>query len=197
MTRQSDDPYREGRGYIHPVSPDRAAILTSPEYKGTQHKPAYQGSDAVIERHGDPAGGPSHDYAFGTERKGSEQHGDAARQADELHEQLLASADAQRYSEEYDIPEHLAARAKRQAERDDIIAAHHFRADDPEYTDKMIHRNAALYAHKAAKTITGEDPDEGFVPPEPLADYKPDPQPSRFVRVEKRGRKVPAATKKP
>jgi hypothetical protein len=191
MTRKSNDEFRMARGYILPASPVRAEILTSPEYKGTQHKPAYHGSDAVVvEERGDPAtGAPSNDYAFGTERKGSEQHGDAARQADELHEYLLASVGAQRYSEEYDIPEHLAARAKRAVERDHIIASHHFRADDPQYVEKLIHRNAALHAHKAAKTVIGEEPDEGFVPPEPLAGYKPDPQPSTgFVRVEKRRR---------
>jgi hypothetical protein len=85
-----------------------------------------------------------------------------------------------------------ATNAKREAERDAIIATHKIRTDDPDYTAKMIHRDAALYAHDNAKTETGDEPEGGFLPPETEQTYVPAPKTAVGFAVQVKRRRAPA-----
>jgi hypothetical protein len=97
-----------------------------------------------------------------------------------------------------------AAWARHEAERDAIIEGHKIRTDDPEYTVKLIHRDAALYAHDNVRTETGDEPEEGFIPPETEQTYVPAPKVAtgysvqvKRYRAHRRGDRVrvPDATK--
>jgi hypothetical protein len=76
--------------------------------------------------------------------------GDAALEASELHDALLGQVDRDRYFEELYGPDEQAARAKRHAERDAIIAASPVRVEDPQQRGKNIRARhdalAGLYA---------------------------------------------------
>jgi hypothetical protein len=191
MPKAPDDD-RLGRGYIHPVSPDRAAILLEPEYKGSgQDHDAGATTPETYKDAGSPIfDGRSLDEAglpiggSGEELHGVEQNLDAAHQASELHDDMLGAIDADRYFAETHDPDEQAARAKLNDQRDAIIDTTHIRTDDPDRGKKLAARDAALAAHYAS---AADERITGFLPPEPTPTSPPRPS-TGFTVTRRRSR---------
>jgi hypothetical protein len=188
MTRKSNDPDRDGAGYIHPVSPSRAATLLEPKYKGQRHDADAFAQETVVKvdaRHPEEIGLPH--GGSGDKMSGVEQQNDAALIASELHDDALNKIEADRYFAEFESPEEQAARAERHAGRDQIIAGSPIVRSGKSFKEQgreIAARDLALAAHYA---MAADDRLADFVPPDPTA--PPAPKPATGFAVAKLGRK--------